>query len=169
MLLTDCVLVLRTMIKNDSDFLDAFAKLRKVAISFVISVYLLSVRPSVRPHGTNRLLLNGFSWNLIFEYFSKTCRENSNLIRITCTLHEDHCTFLSNLAHFILEWEMFRTKVTKKIKTHILLFNNFHRKSRLLRNNVEKYCTAGDRPCSTCALLVGYLRLQTHTLKTCNP
>ena len=31
----------------------------------------LSVRPSVRPHGTTRLPLDGFSWNSIFEYFSK--------------------------------------------------------------------------------------------------
>jgi hypothetical protein len=46
----------------------AFSKLRKVTISFVISV---------RPHGTARLPLNGFSRNLIFEYFSKICRENS--------------------------------------------------------------------------------------------
>jgi len=50
----------------------------------------------------------------------------------------------SNLAHFVLEWEMFRTKVVEKIKTRILLFNNFHRKSHLLRNNVEKYSTAGQ-------------------------
>ena len=51
--------------------LDAVAKLRKATISFVISV-----RPSVCLHGTTRLLLDGFSRNLIFEYFSKNCREN---------------------------------------------------------------------------------------------
>ena len=28
--------------------------------------------------------------------------------------------FLSYLAHFFLEWEMFQTKVVEKIKTHIL-------------------------------------------------
>jgi len=31
---------------------------------------------SVRPAGTTRLPLDGFSWNFIFEYFSKICREN---------------------------------------------------------------------------------------------
>jgi hypothetical protein len=29
---------------------------------------------SVRPHGTTRLPLDGFSWNLVFEYFSKIRR-----------------------------------------------------------------------------------------------
>jgi hypothetical protein len=39
-------------------FLGAFEKLRKATISLVVSV-----RPSVRSHGTYRLLLDGFSWN----------------------------------------------------------------------------------------------------------
>jgi len=59
-------------------FLDAFTKLRKATTSVVMSVclsVLLSV-PSVRPHGTTRLLLDGFSWNLIFEVFRKICLEN---------------------------------------------------------------------------------------------
>jgi len=30
---------------------------------------------STCPHRTNRLLQNGFSWNFIFEYFWKICRE----------------------------------------------------------------------------------------------
>ena len=47
-------------------FLGAFAKFRKAAISFV-----MSIRSSIRPHGTTRLPLDGFSWNLIFDYFSK--------------------------------------------------------------------------------------------------
>ena len=42
----------------------AFAKLRKATLSFVMSV---------RPHGTSRLLLDGFLLYLIFEYFSKIC------------------------------------------------------------------------------------------------
>ena len=36
----------------------------------------------VCPHETTRLPLGGFSWNLIFEYFSKICRENSIFIKI---------------------------------------------------------------------------------------
>jgi len=61
------------------DFLDAFAKLRKATISFVIPV-----GPSICPHGTNRLSLDGFSLNLVFECFSKkkNCQENSSLVKI---------------------------------------------------------------------------------------
>ena len=36
---------------------------------------------SVSPHGTTRLPLDGFLWNLIFEYFSKRCRQNSYSIK----------------------------------------------------------------------------------------
>ena len=46
-------------------FLDAFAYLRPATISFV-----MCVRLSVYPHGTTRLPPDGFSLNLIFEYFS---------------------------------------------------------------------------------------------------
>jgi hypothetical protein len=64
-------------------FLGAFEKLRKITISFVMSVHLpacLSVCPSFLPHGTTRLPLDGFALNLIFDYFWKICRENSRLI-----------------------------------------------------------------------------------------
>ena len=53
--------------------------------------------------------------------------------------------FLSYLAHFILEWELFQTKVLEKIKTHVLCSTFFFpRKSCLLWCNVEKCCTAGQ-------------------------
>ena len=58
-------------------FLSSFKKLRKADIS-----YFISVCPSVRSHGTTRLPLDGFSRNLIFEYFFKICRENSSFIII---------------------------------------------------------------------------------------
>jgi hypothetical protein len=60
----------------------------------------LTVRPSayvsVRPHGTNRLPLNGFSLNLVYDYFSRISRETFdwNLTRMTVTLHEDFCIIL---------------------------------------------------------------------------
>jgi hypothetical protein len=38
--------------------------------------------PSVCPHGATRLPTDGFSWNLIFEDFSKICEENSSSIKI---------------------------------------------------------------------------------------
>jgi hypothetical protein len=49
-----------------------FRCVRKIA-KFVISV---------SPHGITRFLLNGFSLNLVFEYISKICRQNSILIKI---------------------------------------------------------------------------------------
>ena len=58
-------------------FLGTFAKLRKATISVVMSVC-----PSVHPHGVTRLPLEGFSLNVTFEHFSKTCRENSSFIKI---------------------------------------------------------------------------------------
>ena len=52
--------------------------------------------------------------------------------------------FSSYLAHLFLKWEMFQTKVVEKLKTHILFSVTFFRKSYLLWDNVEKYCSAGQ-------------------------
>jgi hypothetical protein len=52
-------------------FLGSFARLRKTIIIFMF------VHPRI-----TRLPLHGFSWNLIFKYFSKICRESSCLIKI---------------------------------------------------------------------------------------
>ena len=51
--------------------LGAVAKLRTTTISFA---------PSVCPHGTTRLPLDGFSCNFILEYSSKIFKDNSSLI-----------------------------------------------------------------------------------------
>jgi len=59
------------------EFLGAFAKLCKATVSFVMSVF-----PSDIPHGTTRLPQDGFSLNLLFDYFSKICRENPSFIKI---------------------------------------------------------------------------------------
>jgi len=61
--------------------LGAFGKLRKATIIFVMSVYL-SVCFSVHPHGTARLPLDEYSWNLVFQYFSKIYQDNSSFIKI---------------------------------------------------------------------------------------
>jgi hypothetical protein len=58
--------------------LDALAKLRKATTNSVVS---LSLRPSVCPHETSWFPTDRFSRNLIFEYFTKICRENSSLIK----------------------------------------------------------------------------------------
>ena len=56
--------------------LGAFAEVVKVTFTFAVSARL-----SVHPHGTTRLPQHGYSWNLIFMYFSKFL-ENSNFIKI---------------------------------------------------------------------------------------
>jgi hypothetical protein len=58
-------------------FLGALAKLRKATNSFFVSI-----RPSVRPHGTAGLTLEIFSLNFTFAQFSKICRESSGVITI---------------------------------------------------------------------------------------
>jgi hypothetical protein len=77
----------------------------------------------VRPHGTSRLPLDGFSWNFIFEDFSKICRENSGFIKIV--ENEGYFTwtpiniFLSFLPLFFLEFEIFQSAV-EDTKTYVL-------------------------------------------------
>ena len=51
--------------------------------------------------------------------------------------------FLSYLAQFLLEWEMFKTNVAEKIKT-LFVFSEFFEKSCYLWHSVKKYCTAGQ-------------------------
>jgi hypothetical protein len=46
--------------------------------------------------------------------------------------------FQSCVAHFFLEWEMFKTNLYRKTK-HILYSIKFSRKSRRLWYNVEKF------------------------------
>jgi len=79
---------------------------------------------SVCPHGTIRLPLDGLSSNLIFQYFSKICRENSRFIKIGPDYRIFYITtnilFLSHLDHFFSKGEIFREKLVEKIKTNIL-------------------------------------------------
>jgi hypothetical protein len=54
-----------------SFFLCIYAKLRKAVINFVMSVL-----PSVHPHGTTRLPLDRCLLTSLSDYFPKVCREN---------------------------------------------------------------------------------------------
>jgi hypothetical protein len=56
-------------------FLSVFAKLRKAT-----ELQLTSLCPSVRPHGTTRLPLDGFLWNLIFRFFPPTSVEKIQVL-----------------------------------------------------------------------------------------
>jgi len=72
----------------NSDFLGAFAKLRKASISFIMSV---------RPHGSTRLPLDGFSRNFIFEVFFRNSVKKIQVLlesdKYNGCLHEDQYTF----------------------------------------------------------------------------
>jgi hypothetical protein len=60
-------------------FIGDLTKLRKSTIGFVMSLW----PPVHLPYGTTSWLpQDGFSWNLIFEDFSKFCPENSSFIKI---------------------------------------------------------------------------------------
>ena len=78
---------------------------------------------SVCPHGTTRFPSDVFSWNLIFECFSKICREKFefrwNRTGMTRTYRKANTYIWSYLAHFFLEWEMFPTNAVEKVKTQI--------------------------------------------------
>ena len=57
----------------------SFRRVRKFAKS---DYQLRYVCPSVLTHATTRLPLGGFSRNLILEYFSELCGENSSFITV---------------------------------------------------------------------------------------
>jgi hypothetical protein len=111
----------------------AFDKLRKVTHIFVISVC-----PAVCLRGKYRLSLDGFSWNAIFEDFSKICWGYSSFIKIWQeyrVLYTKTCVHL--WYYLFLELEIFHTKALVKITT-CFMFNPFFRKSYRLWGNVEK-------------------------------
>ena len=55
--------------------------------------------------------------------------------------------FSSYIAQLSLEWEMFQTKNLGKIKIYFM-FNIFFFVIMLLRDNVEKFCRAGQAKCN---------------------
>jgi hypothetical protein len=136
---------------NPAAFLGAF-------VSFVVSD-----RPSVCPHGTVRLPLEGFSWNLIFGYCSKICREKFKFYhkptRITRTLHEDVCTFMIIYRWVVLIMRNISDTICRESRdTHFMFSIFFFRKACRLWDNVEKCSSAGQ------ATDDNIIRLQTPTL-----
>jgi hypothetical protein len=125
--------------------LGTFTKFRKVTVSFVVFVGP-SVRPAGFPHETTQLSPDGFSWNLIYEYFSKKKTSSKfkfhyNRKCITGTLHEDQYIFL-----ILSRWVLLRTKnvLDKSCRgnqnTHFMFSKVFFLKACPIWNNVEKYC-----------------------------
>jgi hypothetical protein len=90
------------------------------------------------------------------------CRENQSTLKSdknNGTSCEDQYTFLSHLAHFFLEWEMFETYVVEKIKTPILCSITFFPKIVAFMRKCGKILQnrAGHRwQYGACALRAGY-------------
>ena len=125
----------------------AFKELRKSVIRLIMPACppaCLPVCLSVCPHGTTRLPLGRFSWDLIFEYFSKICRENSSsiktwLTRVTVRHTKTSVYIQSYLVVFFVKWEMFHTEVVQKKNIFYVQLIFFPRKSCHSWDNVEKY------------------------------
>ena len=84
----------------------------------------LSLSLSLSLYRTTRLPRDVFSWNLIFENFSKICRENStvikNLTRTTGTLQGELRTCVIISRRILVTMRNISDKVVVKIKTRIL-------------------------------------------------
>jgi len=103
-----------------------FGHFRKIAKS---GCYLCHICPSdlclsVRPHGTTLLPLDGFLWNLVFDYFSKRVlrkfKIHNKLTRITSALHEDQYTFVTISRSYLLRMRNASDKNYTKNEIHIL-------------------------------------------------
>jgi hypothetical protein len=114
-----CVILYEEAIVTCRSVLGAFEKLRKVSISFV-----MSVRPSFRLSAWNNSDPTGqiFTKFVIWVFF-ENCWENLRFIiigqELLVSYKKTTGRFKSYLAHFYLEWEMFQTKVVEEIKMHI--------------------------------------------------
>ena len=79
--------------------------------------------PSVCPHGTTRLPLDGFWLNFIFETFRKSVAKVQVCLKstkTTGTLHGDASTFMTIYHWILLRMRNVSNKVVEKIKAHIL-------------------------------------------------
>ena len=122
-------------------FLDEFTNFRRATISFV-----MSVRPSYRPHWKTCVHLDVFSWNLTFKYFfSKSCRQNSDDIKKWQEQRVIYMkTFLRlwHLAEFFWECEVVETGCRGSQITYFIFNNFFPPEIRASYDNVKKSGTA---------------------------
>jgi len=123
-------------------FLSVFAKLKKKK-RFLTSSCLSLLYPSAWK--IKSLLLDGFSWNLIFEHILKSVdkiegslNSNKNNRYFTWRL----CTFMTISRWIILRMKMFQARVVKKIENTHCRFNIFFSENRafyeiMWRNTLE--------------------------------
>jgi hypothetical protein len=119
-------------------------KLREVTNNLI-----MSVRTSVLPQVSTRILLDGFSWNLILGTFIKICREYVscfNRTQISGTLHE-YVTTQDNILFNSSYIKKIFTKNSEKIKTNFML-NKFV-KNRAVHEIITKNTAEPDRSWTT--------------------
>jgi hypothetical protein len=103
-------------------FLGAFAKLRKATTCFVMSVC-----PSVRPHGATRFPLAGFSSNFILEHFSKAVAKIQVSLKSDKNngyYHEYQYTFMITSCSVLLTMRNVSDKICREHQSTHLMFNN---------------------------------------------
>jgi len=130
---------------------------------------------SFRLHGTSRLPLNGFSWNVIYmgifpnsvEKIQDSLRSDENNGHFTWRpiYIFDHIWLKSSYSE-----KCFRRKLYRK---HILCSIKVYSENRIIYEIMWRNIAKPDGPQMTishgaCTLHAGYLRLQTHTLRICN-
>jgi hypothetical protein len=142
----------------------AFARLRKMTISFVMLVCPFAWNNSAP---TGRIFMKFCIWVFI-ENLSWKLKVSLKSNKITVTLHEDQYTFMIIARSVILRMRNSSRKICRENQNTHFMFSNFClRKLRHLWDNVGKCSRAGqatdDDLYVACALHAGYLSLQTYT------
>jgi len=109
---------------------------------------LASSCPSVRPSaGTTCHPLDGCLWNLIFEYFSKICRENSRFIKFCKDdwyISEDQCTFMITSRPVLLRIRNVSVRSCTEYQNTFYGEYFYFWKPFPLWDNVNKFCRARE-------------------------
>ena len=104
--------------------------LHQILGAFTKFIKLTFICQTFCPYGTTRFPVREYSWNLISEYFSKICRENSRFIKIgqeqRVLYTKLDIYFWSHLAQFFTEWEVLQTNVVGKIRTHFMFLQHLY-------------------------------------------
>ena len=143
---------------KNGHFLGAFTKLRKATISFVMSV---------------RMEQLGSHWADFHEiWYLRIFRKSVAKIQVSLKSDKNKgyftwrptYIFLSYLAHFFLEWEMFQTKVVEKIKTHFM-FSIFFFENRAVYEIMWENTVQRGRPKTTiwCKRIASWIHRATNT------
>jgi len=118
-------------------------------MSFVMSIHL----------STCNLASNDvFSWNFIFQYFSKMSQKfkfHKNLARITPISHKGQCTFIIISCSVLLKMKNVSDKISREYQIHILWKATFSKNHTIYeimwKNKVEPDKPPSTIQCKQCA------------------